>query len=167
MLRSIKESNGSVVIDGRYPPFVFAGWSGRVSVELIDRFFRWKVKHVQLLGEDEKFILIHDLTRLARPEPRARQAAVKWRAATREQTDKRILLFVAIVTNPVIRGALRALDWMGASETVVPVRSRADAIQLAAQHLVHHGFSVPHRLDAERYSIPSPATAERSAPFVL
>ncbi len=136
------------------PLFCSLGGMGVFSGPLLEKYYKWKVSHTTLLGESEKIVVIHDLSRVARPQPGIRRTAATLRQSTRSQTDQRVLMLVAIVTHPVIRGALCAIDWMTGGGNAVVESTQGDAIRVATRCLMHHGLASPHHLDPNTYSIP-------------
>ncbi len=156
MVKWFRSSSGRVGVNETHAPILLIHWEGRMDCRLLQEYFTWKVRRLDAHIDWGDVVLIHDLTRVARPSPGLRRCASGWISDTHERTRSRVLRNVAIVNNPVIAGALRALDWMSGHHLAETVRTLPAAFEIAREALVSGGRPQPS-LDPTRYIMPSRA----------
>lgn len=131
-------------------------WEGRIDSQILRDYYIWKLRRLGVQVDWGAVVMIHDLTRMARPSPTIRKAVLKWIQETRDATACRVLRNIAVVNNPVIAGTLRALDWVSGHHLTEPVRTLPAALDLARRALIDDGRREPS-LIPERYTMPSRA----------
>lgn len=139
-----------------HAPILLVHWEGRIDGALLRDYFAWKVRRLGVQVDWGAVVMIHDLTRVVRPSPTLRKTTLERIAETRDTTACRVLRNIAVVNNPVIAGALRALDWVSGHHLAETVRTLPAAFGVAQKALIDDGRRSPS-LNPERYTMPSRA----------
>lgn len=154
MVKWFRGCAGRIGVNESHAPILLVHWEGRIDGKLLNDYFNWKVRRLGVVVDWGEVVMIHDLTRVVRPSPTIRKAAHEQIRETRERTVCRVLRNIAIVNNPIIAGALRALDWTSGHNLAETVRTLPAAFEVARQTLIDDGRPPPS-MDPERYFMPS------------
>jgi hypothetical protein len=156
MVKWFRGPSGRIGVNETHAPILLVHWEGRIDGSLLRDYFNWKVRRLGVQGDWGAVVMIHDLTRVLRPSPTLRKSAIARIQETRNTTACLVLRNIAVVNNPVIAGALRALDWVSGHHLAETVRTLPEAFDVAKNALVNDGRRSPS-LNPERYSMPSRA----------
>lgn len=156
MVKWFRGPTGRIGVNETHAPILLVHWEGRIDGQLLREYFAWKVRRLGVHVDWGAVVLIHDLTRVVRPSPTLRKAALERILETRDKTSCRVLRNIAIVNNPVIAGTLRALDWVSGHHLAETVRTLPAAFDVARRALVDDGRRSPSFIP-ERYHMPSQA----------
>lgn len=156
MVKWFRGPGGRIGVNESHAPILLVHWEGRIDAGLLRDYFNWKVRRLGVSVDWGAVVLIHDLTRVVRPSPALRKTALEWILETRATTACRVLRNIAVVNNPVIAGALRALDWVSGHNLAETVRTLPAAFEVAQRALIDDGRRAPS-LNPERYTMPSRA----------
>lgn len=155
-LRWVTTPTGSVALDDRTYPVVFATWIGASDAESIQAFFDWNDAVLRRVAADRRvFTLVTDATLASRPDPAAR-ALIAERTArmTREHTTVEAFRVTGpiVIENPLVRGALTAIEWvLGTSMNAEYVDTCATAIASARRGFEKRGAPWPAGLTPDGY----------------
>lgn len=151
----VADPGGSIVLDDRYEPILIATWFGAPGAESIRRFFAWNdavLARARLRGG---YVLITDSNEAKRPAPLERRLISELTAAMPEDATALNVGNYVVLNNPLIRGALTAMQWLSPSPwAITTVASCAEAITRSLADLEQAKLSAPSGLVAADYKAP-------------
>lgn len=155
-LRWVTSPGGSIALDDRTYPVVFATWVGSAEAPTIRAFFEWNTAVLQrAVREKRVFSMITDATRADRPDAAARALIAELTSEMRRKhVDAEAFRIVGpvVVDNPLVRGALTAVGWiMGTSLDTEYADTCASAISLVQRRFADRGASWPAGLTPTGY----------------
>ena len=146
---------GSIVLDDRYEPIVIATWFGAPDSDAIRRFFAWNDAVIDRARLRGGYVLISDSNEAKRPAPLERRLISELTLAMPEDAKVLNVGNYVVLNNPLIRGALTAMQWLSPSPwAITTVGSCADAITRSLEDLKRAKLSAPDGLDAAEYRAP-------------
>jgi hypothetical protein len=101
---------GKVVFDEKRWPLVYVTW----PEGLIDdaEFERAVLYIASLTQRKQPFAVIHDTRKASRPTPKQRAFAAAQQKADAEDSRKWLHAVAIVVSNPIIAGAITAINWI-------------------------------------------------------
>jgi len=155
-LRWVTSTGGSVALDDRTFPVVFATWVAAAEAPTLRAFFEWNGRVLErAVRERRAFSLITDATRAAGPDAAARAMIAELTAQMQRDhpaADKYRVVGPVVVSNPIIRGALTAVGWiMGTNLETEYSESCAAAITLVQARFAERGAQWPEGLTPQGY----------------
>ncbi len=148
-------TGGTVIADARYAPLYIATWYDQPAEDVIRPFFAWNLRIVEQALRDGGYVLITDSTRSERPAPVERRLIAELTEAMPPEGTERCLGSYVVVDNPLIRGALTAMQWLGANPwNFISVKTCAEAIRRGLENMAEAGMPLPSDLDPDRYEAP-------------
>jgi hypothetical protein len=130
-------SGARVVIDQSKWPLVYATWP---SQELSDEAFEAMVMAMSALSKrGERYVVIHDARRAARPTPKQRAFAAKQQKLDAERSKRFIVCTALVVSSPLIASAVTAINWIAPPPFPQKVFSKLDDAEAwASEQLAKH-----------------------------
>lgn len=155
--RTISDGDARIVVDERESPLLLITWFGEPNEAMITEYFDWMVAMVERFhASGGKYVLITDASSAKRPRPSVRQQIAERTDALPPYTADINIGNYVVIDNPLIRGALTAMQWMSRSEwTNKTVGSCTEAIRLGLEDLDRHGIARPRGLDPLAYQRPA------------
>jgi hypothetical protein len=155
-LRWVNSTTGSVGLDDRTYPVVFATWVAAADATTLRAFFAWNDEILKRAKKERRvFSMITDATRAAGPDAAARALIAeltKEMQRKHPEIDALRIVGPVVVDNALVRGALTAVGWiMGTSLETEYAASCADAIALVKSRFEQRGAAWPDALDAKKY----------------
>lgn len=104
----VLDGDAELVLDDRLSPILIATWFGSASAKTIDAFHAWVDERISdARSRGEHLALINDSTDANRPSP-----AVRGKFTEHEFDTKILIAIPAVITNPLVRGAMTAAGWV-------------------------------------------------------
>ncbi|HEX8954589.1 MAG TPA: hypothetical protein VF945_22195 [Polyangia bacterium] len=99
-----------VVVDESKWPRVYATWPGQ---QLDDEAFEAMVRAMSALANrGERYVIIHDARRAARPTPKQRAYAAAQQKLDAERTRRLLAGTALVVSSPLIASVVTAINWI-------------------------------------------------------
>lgn len=115
-LRWVESTAGSVALDDRTYPVVFATWVGAADEKTLRAFFAWNDEILRRATREQRvFSMITDATRAGRPDAAARALIAELTKKMQQDhvaADPYRVVGPVVVDNPLVRGALTAVGWI-------------------------------------------------------
>ncbi len=155
-IRWVTSTSGSVALDDRTYPVVFATWIGSADAATLRAFFSWNDALLRrVTSERRTFTMITDATRAQRPDAAARSIIAELTQQMRRDhvaSEPFRVVGPVVLDNPLVRGALTAVGWiMGTSLDTEYAPSCVEAITLVQQRFSARGAAWPEGLTATGY----------------
>jgi hypothetical protein len=154
-LRWVESTRGSLALDDRAFPVLFATWVGHADEKTVRAFYAWndvQLKRVAL--ERTAFALITDAVAAERPDAPVRALLAELtRAMQKDHPTAETFRASSIVVleSPFVRGALTAVGWlMGGMETEY-APTCAEALQRSESRFRDRGAKWPVGLTPSGY----------------
>ena len=155
-MKVLKGPEGSITLDGRYHPVAIATWDGQADEASIRKFFEWNAEVVRMAADAGGYILITDATTAKRPPPNSRRLIAELTNAIDESANQLSLANYVVLTNPLVRGALTAIQWISAQPgDITYVDTCDEAIKRSIETLKAAGMPVPEGLNPAAYQRPA------------
>jgi hypothetical protein len=142
-----------LTVDNRFYPIVLAQIHGGWAEDTIDYYFlRWRnplAEHAH--SEGKAIIVIFDLTASKPPSAILRKRAGDYAQHDKDQVG--FLKSIMIVTNPLIRGIITAINWLAGDVPIALVKSVPDALRMAVEQMAKSGIEHP-KVDPDTYQFP-------------
>jgi hypothetical protein len=156
-LRWVSSTGGSVALDDRTYPVVFATWIGSADATTLRGFFDWNTEILRRATREKRvFSMITDATRANRPDAAARAMIAeltKDMQVKHADSDAYRVVGPVVVDNPLVRGALTAVGWiMGTNFETEYADSCASAITIVQKRFVARGAPWPAELTPTGYT---------------
>lgn len=158
-LRWVESGSSAIALDATWYPVLFTTWFGTANDRTIREYFDWTNAQLRRIEKEQRaYSMIVDADSADRPAPQIRSLLAE---LTAEQTRvhaaaraMRVGTFV-VMTNPMLRGALTAIQWLTASRIETEYApSCAQAITLTEERLVARGSALPTGLSSAAYRRP-------------
>lgn len=145
-----------VTFDDRFLPVLIVTFEGANTVEASEWF---GARYVEVLerahARSEKVVSISDASRAERPGPEVRRFYAEWMATIPQHLQDTTLGSIAVITNPLMRGAMTAIGWINEEvRNVESVASLEDGIRLALEKLDSVQAARPDGLQPAEYRAP-------------
>ena len=107
-LERVFDDDAELVLDDRLSPILIATWFGSATAQTVQAFEVWLDERIaEARARGERLTLINDSIDADRPKPEAR------RRFTEHEFDSEVLIALpAVITNPLVRGAITAIGWV-------------------------------------------------------
>ena len=141
MVRTHTDAHSKLILDDGLGPLLIATWIGPATLELVHHLHSWldeEIASAQRRGT--KLLLVNDGTYAGRPSAEVR------RAFTERMTGfETIVQTIAVIDNPLVRGAMTAIRWVtGDSFDVLSCKTMPEAMAAARTSAAKHGIEIPH-----------------------
>jgi hypothetical protein len=153
-----------IYLDARYFPTIITTWVGTANVENCEWFASWYDAQIdRAIAEGVKIVSISDTLDASRPPPEVRKFFADWMDRLGDRADEGSLQSIAIIPNPLMRGALTAVGWVNPKARLVKgVASLSDALHSAQAAYESRGLAAPP-LDLDHYERPNAGAAQVAA----
>lgn len=161
-MRRLESGSSIIYLDDRFFPVVISTWVGTANLENCEAFAAWHTEQLErAIAAGLHMVSISDSARAERPPPVVRRFFADWTAKWDEEAGDRVTS-IAVITNPLLRGAMTAIGWIRPEvQRVVTVPDVREALARAIEILEEHGQPAPAGLDPDTYV--SPAEDARAA----
>jgi hypothetical protein len=159
--RQFDSPRGSIVCDETHWPVVIITWIGRADADSVRKFFAWNRSVLPRADKAGGYVMITDASAAARPDADVRRLVAELNDELPPEARDLSIGNYVVITNPLIRGAMTAMQWVSRSEwQAIQVSSMHEAIRRSFIELDKAGKLRPRSLDPDRYV---PPTASKSA----
>ena len=146
---------GFIDINEEHWPVVIATWEGSNNVAAVRDFFAWNESVITRARRAGGYLMITDADKAQRPPPDVRRAVAELTDAMPRDAINLSIGNYVVITNPLVRGALTAMQWVSRREwKSTQVGSMAEAIEQALSDLDAVGRERPPGLNPRNYVRP-------------
>ncbi len=158
-MQSQSFGESTVYFDDSHLPVLIVTFMGTTNLQACEWF---GARYGEVLeaahARGEKVVSISDASRANRPPPEVRRFFAEWMGTIPDHLNEATLASIAVITNPLMRGAMTAIGWINEDvRDVVSVPSLEQGIERAMAMLDAAGVPRPTGLDAASYRVPSAA----------
>lgn len=150
------DADGEIEVDPRFAPLYLTRWRGRLSASVVTALFEFSTEVAAVaLAEGTRVAYVNEVDEIARPDAAVRRL-ISELSVELERSGKRAAMVGSwqVISNPVIRGFLKALGWVTNNAVDGRVAADwADGIAQATAALVAAGQALPP-IDAANYGFP-------------
>ncbi len=152
-----------IFVDSRHYPVIIATWIGTANLDTCAWFADWYDGQLERATKaGEKIVSISDTLDAQRPPPEVRKFFADWMNRRGDDGDDATVGSIAIIPNPLMRGALTAVGWVNEkARAVKAVATMSDAIHSAHAAFEDRGHQTPS-IDTDTYVRPTTEDADES-----
>lgn len=152
-VREFRDGASSMVFDASFLPVIIRTYYGSTTEKLVRESVAWLNEYLASVPRRARIVLISDTSALTATDPKSRKAAAEFSKAFEHQMRAHNVEIVVILSNPVLRGAIKAISWL-TGMNLAPAKDLEDALRLASESLAKVGERLPFGLTA-KYRVPS------------
>jgi hypothetical protein len=144
-VREFRDRGSSMVFDDTFFPVIIRTYSGVTTERLVRETIAWLGEYLTKLPKQPKVVLISDTREVPSTDPKGRKFAAESSKTLEPHMRAHNVDAIVILTNPVLRGAIRAICWISDLK-LMPAKDLGDALRLAAESLAKVGRTLPFGL---------------------
>ena len=154
-MRRFVGDEGEVAFDDAHWPFVFIKWWGTPNIDLVDRYFDAQEEAAERARrEGVRMVVVSDALEVKNPPATVRKRIGERTAAMGDISVVNLKSYV-VLSNPMVRGALTAIQWFTRDAFEVEyVATCAQAIERGLVVLGEIGQDPPAGLGPDAYRPP-------------